>query len=143
VSEPGSAARQQAERFFATWNSEGARAAAERFWHSEIRWEEPPGFPDAGVHRGREACLRRMEERFDLLGEVRIEVADAQLVGDQALIDAIVHGRGAASGAPTEMRDFFLIENRGRRTIRFREFLERDEALAAARASAGRTGRAG
>ncbi len=43
-----------------------------------------------------------------------------------------MRGRGSASGAPIEMRDFFLIENGDPLTIRFREFLDRNEALAAA-----------
>ena len=73
-----------------------------------------------------------MEERFALVGEVVIETVDTEQVGDQILIEAIVRGRGSASGAPIEMRDFFLIENGDPLTIRFREFLDRDEALAAA-----------
>jgi ketosteroid isomerase-like protein len=133
------ATREQAERFFATWNEHGAAVAARRFWDPEIVWEEPRDFPDSGVHRGLDACVWRMEERFALLGEVVIEVVDTERVDNQILIEAIVRGRGSASGAPAEMRDFFLIENGEPLTIRFREFLDRDEALAAA----GRSGRAG
>jgi hypothetical protein len=75
------ATREQAHRFFAAWNEQGAAAAVKRFWDPRIA----------------------------------IEVVDTEQV----------------SGAPTEMRDFFLIENGDPLTIRFREFLGRDEALAA------------
>jgi hypothetical protein len=81
------ATREQAERFFATWNGHGP----------------PP-----------------------------IEIVDTEQVGDQTLIEAVVRGRGSAGGAPIEMRDFFPIENGDQLTIRFREFLDRNEALAAA-----------
>jgi hypothetical protein len=90
------ATREQAHRFFAAWNEQGAAAAVKRFWDPRIA----------------------------------IEVVDTEQVGDQILIEAIVRGHGSASGAPTEMRDFFLIENGDPLTIRFREFLGRDEALA-------------
>jgi hypothetical protein len=44
----------------------------------------------------------------------------------------VVRGRGTASGAPGELREFFLFEAQGERTTRFLEFLDRDDAIAAA-----------
>ena len=129
--------RARAEVMFGVWNEQAMEAMAERFRHPDIVWEEPARFPEAGVHHGRAACVRRMSERFVEVGEVKIEVVDARLIGDQVLTEAIIRGQGAASGVPTEMRDFFLAEVRDGRTVRFREFLDRDEALAAARAEAG------
>lgn len=127
-------ARERARIAFEIWNTEGTAAMAERLWHPDIVWEEPEHFPDAAVRRGREEFVRRMSERFSLLGEVELELVDAeQLRDDLVLIEAIVHARGTERGAPIATREFFLTENAGGLTTRFREFLDRDAALAAAR----------
>ena len=128
-----SAARKGAEAFFAVWNSDGPAVAATRYWHPDIVWEESESFPDAGIHEGREAAVERMAERFEALGRVLIEVVGAEVIGEQVLIEAIVRGRGSASGAPTEMREYFLIAFADGLTIRFREYMDRDRALRAAR----------
>ena len=94
--------RARAEVMFGVWNEQGMEAMAERFWHPDIVWEEPARFPEAGVHHGRAACVRRMSERFVEVGEVKIEVVDARLVGDQVLTEAIIRGQGAASGVPSQ-----------------------------------------
>jgi ketosteroid isomerase-like protein len=129
--------RARAEFIFGVWNDEGMEAMAERFWDDEVVWEEARQFPDAGVRRGRAACVRRMRERFAEVGEVKIEVIGAEQIGDLILTETIVRGQGTASGVPTEMREFYLAEVRDGRTLRFWEFLDRDEAFAAARAEAG------
>jgi ketosteroid isomerase-like protein len=128
--------RERAQTAFKIWNEEGLDAMAQRFWDPQIVWEEPPKFPDAGVRRGREECVRRMSERLALLGDIRLELVDATDVAENLiLIEAIVRGRGTTSGAPGEMREFFLMEtDEEGRTTRFREFLDRDAARAAVRA---------
>jgi len=123
--------RRRARRFFDSWNADGVEAAAELYWDPEIVWTEAPRFPDAGVHVGREACVRRMRERFDWIGAVEIEFVDARGDKDRMLIEAIVHGRGTTSGAPVANREFFVMEFRGAGAVTFREFLDRDEAEAA------------
>lgn len=125
--------RERARIAFEIWNEQGIAAMAERSWHPDIVWEEPEHFPDAAVRRGREECVRRMSERFSLLGEVELELVDAEeLRDDLMLIEAIVHARGTERGAPIATREFFLMDNVDGLAIRFREFLDRDRALAAA-----------
>ena len=133
MNDPNAEARARADLAFDVWNTQGLEAMAERFWHPDIVWEEASGFPDAGVRRGREAAVRRMRERLSLLGHVQVEVLDARQVGGNTLTEAIVRGAGTSSGAAVEQREFFLntIGEDGR-TLRFREFLDRDEAIAAA-----------
>jgi ketosteroid isomerase-like protein len=123
----------RARRFFEIWNTEGIQPAVERSWDPEIVWTEAPEFPDSAVHRGREACVRRMRERFEFVGRVEIEVVDAWGDERRVLIEAIVHGRGPASGAPITNREFFLMELADGLATTFREFLDRDQALAAFR----------
>jgi hypothetical protein len=77
-----------------------------------------------------------MRERFEFLGVVAIEVVDVDEIGDRLFADVIVRGRGTASGAPAEMHSYWVYEYADdERTIRWREFLDRDAALAAARAT--------
>ncbi|MQA74247.1 MAG: hypothetical protein GEU88_07910 [Solirubrobacterales bacterium] len=137
MTQPPPDARARAEFLFGVWNEQGMEAMAERFWDEDMVWEEARQFPEAGVHRGRAACVRQMSERFVEVGEVKIEVVDAHQIGDLTLTEVIVRGQGTASGVPTEMREFFLTEVRDGRAVRFLEFLDRDEALAAARAEGG------
>jgi ketosteroid isomerase-like protein len=130
-------ARQRADLVFGVWNDEGLEAMAERFWHPDIVWEEAPDFPDAGVRRGRDEAVRRMSERLELLGHIQIEVLDARRTGANILIEAIVRGTGSASGAPVANREFFLITvGPDGLSTRFREYLDRDAAIAAAEADA-------
>jgi len=132
VDDAAAAARQGAEAFFAVWNEEGPEVAADRYWDPGIVWEESRNFPDASVLRGRDAAVARMVERYEVLGRVEIEVVDAEPVGGEFVIEVIARGRGSASGAPVEMREYFVIELAGGLTVRFREFQDRDEARAAA-----------
>jgi ketosteroid isomerase-like protein len=113
------------------FNQEGIDVFAERHWDPDIVWTEPPGFPDAGVHRGRDAAVLRMRERFEFLGQVTLDVVDAWEFEDRMMLEVVVHSRGPASGAPTEQREFFLVEFSRERITTFREFLDSDEAFAA------------
>lgn len=116
---------------FALWN-EGALERADELWHDEMIWVEAPLFPDSGTHHGLEACVARMRERISLLGKVEIEVIDVELGEGNVLVEAIVRGEGTASGVPVEGLEFFVWEfAEDRRVIRWREFLDRDEARAA------------
>jgi len=122
-----------AREAMAVWNEEGLEAFAERYWHPDIVWEEPQAFPDSAVRRGRDECLRRMRERLSLLGHVELKPVDVTVVGDRVLIEATVSGKGASSGVPTGMREYFVLDSRGPQAVRFREFLDREAAAAALR----------
>jgi ketosteroid isomerase-like protein len=127
----------RADRFRAVieeWNERGIPAIENR-WHEDVVWEEPPGFPDAATRRGREAVFDRMRQRFELLGRVRFDVAEVEEIGERLYASVIVHGRGAASGVPVEMHSYWVYDYaEDGRLVRWREFLDRDQAMAAARA---------
>jgi ketosteroid isomerase-like protein len=128
---PEAVPHRRARRFFEVWNAEGVERAAERYWDPEIVWEESPEFPDAGVHHGRAACVRRMRERFEFIGKVQIELVDTWGDEDRMLIEAIIHGRGSASGASFATHEFFVMGIEGGLATTFREFIDRDSALRA------------
>jgi ketosteroid isomerase-like protein len=118
---------------FGTWNA-GALESAATIWHDEIVWVEAPHFPDAGTHRGRDACVARMRERLDLLGDVRIELLGAERSGRRFLVEAIVTGEGSASGAPASQHEYWVYEFADDRRVRvWLEFFDREPAEAALR----------
>jgi ketosteroid isomerase-like protein len=115
------------------WN-EGGLGDAEAMFHDDMVWEEAPLFPDSGTHRGRDAFVKRMQERLDMLGDVKLEVIDAEVRGELVLLEVIVRGEGAASGAPAEAREYFLWRLADdNRVLHWREFLRREDAEAALR----------
>ncbi|HEX6117325.1 MAG TPA: nuclear transport factor 2 family protein [Solirubrobacterales bacterium] len=120
-----------------SWN-QGLLSSAPGIWHDDILWVEPPGFPDAGTHRGRDACVARMRERLDLLGAVQIDVVRGEARGKRFLIEVVVRGQGAASGAPAQQPEYWVYEfAEDRRVLLWLEFLDRDQALVALAEGAG------
>jgi ketosteroid isomerase-like protein len=128
---------------FGQWNA-GALDAAPEIWHDDIVWVEPPDFPDAGTHRGRDACVARMRERLDLLGHVRLELVGGERRGRHFLIEVVVAGEGAASGAPASQQGFWIYEFAGdNRVVLWLEFFDREPAEAALAERAGQPGQTG
>jgi hypothetical protein len=119
-------------RAYELWNAEGVQAFAERWWSSEIVWEEPANFPEAGVRQGRQACIDRMKERFEPVGHVSVDVVSVRRVTESVFLQELtIRGRGTSSGIPTEMTDWLLGEiNDDEQVIWMREFLDRDAAFA-------------
>lgn len=113
------------------WNA-GRLDAAPEIWHEDIVWVEPPTFPDAGTHRGRDACVARMRERLDMLGEVRIDMIGGERRGRRFLVEVIVTGEGTTSGAPASQHEYWVYEfaDDGRVMV-WLEFFDREPAEAA------------
>jgi ketosteroid isomerase-like protein len=63
-------------RAFAMWNESGPEALLDRFWAEDAVYREMPGWPDAGVFRGRAAVLKRMQSLVDLIGHVEVRLDD-------------------------------------------------------------------
>ena len=131
MSEASAEAWERARALVETWNEEGLEAWAATAWSPDIVWHEPERFPDAGVHHGREACLERMRERFDWLGEVTMELVDVQQRGSRTMLETIIHSEGRQSGARASQREFLVFEIVEGGTTFLLEYLDREEALAA------------
>jgi ketosteroid isomerase-like protein len=65
----------------------------------DFRAEVPPS-----LSTERHAGVRRYMDAFDGLDDVRFEVLELHLEGDQVIVDLVLKGRGAASGIPVEQR---------------------------------------
>src|SRR5215208_7016444 len=69
---PEDAAR--VRRAYEVWNESGPAAVIERFWAEDAVYREGPGWPDAGVYRGRAAVLARMQSLVDLVGPIAVGI---------------------------------------------------------------------
>jgi ketosteroid isomerase-like protein len=65
--------------------------------------EAPPGWPESGPFRGRDAALRQFIRLREDWEECAMTIANAAVAGDWTLAELHWTGRGAASGAPLDM----------------------------------------
>jgi ketosteroid isomerase-like protein len=83
-------------RAYEVWNEAGPAAVTEQFWAEDVVYREGPGWPNAGVFRGRDAALARMQSLVDLVGPIEvclddlIELPDGRFVACTTLV-----GQGA------------------------------------------------
>jgi ketosteroid isomerase-like protein len=99
----------------------------------EIEWYEDPQRADARVYRGHAGVRESFERWLDQWDEYGTEAERFVDCGDDVLVVAREHGRGARSGATVSARIFVVVTFRDGKILRYREFY--DEA--AARDAAG------
>jgi ketosteroid isomerase-like protein len=99
----------------------------------EIEWYEDPQRADARVYRGHGGVRESFERWLDQWDEYGTEAERFVDCGDDVLVIAREHGRGARSGATVSARIFVVVTFRDGKVLRYREFY--DEA--AAREAAG------
>lgn len=88
-----------ARRGFEAFNRRDWDGVAELF-DPEVEWHDPPDMPGGGVHRGREAMLRRWDELADLLPGFHVDPEAFFEAGDQVVVFVRSGGRGSSSGVP-------------------------------------------
>jgi ketosteroid isomerase-like protein len=118
-------------RAFEVWNESGPAAVVERFWADEAIYREGPGWPNAGVYRGRAAALERMERLVELAGPLQVRLDDLIELADGRLIACVgLVGPDADSPAYT---DSFAVVHRLRDglVVEADYFLDRDAAFEA------------
>ena len=105
-------------RAYEVWNESGPVAVTEEFWAEDAVYREGPGWPDAGVYRGRGAALERMQSLIDLLGPIEVRLDDLIEVGDGRFVACTrIVGRGAGDAPYTQsfavvhrLRDGLIVE---------------------------------
>jgi ketosteroid isomerase-like protein len=100
-------------RAFETWNEEGAQAVVERFWTEDAVYREMPGWPDAGVYRGRDEVLERMRGLVEFMGPIEVSLEDLIEADDGRLV-AVVRMVGAAEEGATSYTQTFAVVHRMR-----------------------------
>lgn len=69
-------------RAYEVWNESGPEALTDQFWAEDAVYREGPGWPNAGVYRGRAAALARMQSLIGLLGPIEVRLDELIEVGD-------------------------------------------------------------
>lgn len=119
-------------RAFETWNEEGAEAVVDRFWTEDAVYREMPGWPDAGVFRGRDEVLERMRSLVEFMGPIEVSLEDLIETGDGRLV-AVVRMVGEPDEGSTSYTQSFAVVHRMRegRVAEADYYLDPVEAFAA------------
>ena len=95
----------------------------------EIEWHEDPQRADARVYRGHDGVRESFERWLDQWDEYGTEAERFVDCGDNVLVVAREHGRGARSGATVSGRIFIVVTFRNGKVLRYREFYDEAAAL--------------
>jgi ketosteroid isomerase-like protein len=105
---------------------------AQRLHHPEIEWHDPPEFPDARIHRGREAVRQGVyEATSDITEEWRVEPREFTPVGDKLFVECTMSGK-SRQGIEMDFEIFMVWTFRDGLAIRQQQFFDRDRAVEAA-----------
>ena len=105
-------------RAYEVWNESGPAAVTEQFWAEDAVYREGPGWPNAGVYRGRAAALERMEALVDLFGPIEVRLDELIEAGDGRFVACTrMVGEGASDAPYTQsfavvhrLRDGLIVE---------------------------------
>jgi ketosteroid isomerase-like protein len=97
----------------------------------EIVWVEDPTRADGRIYRGHEGVRASFERWLENFEEYGVEVESISDHGDRVLVKGVEHGRGRASGADVSARVYVLCTFRGGKILRYEEFYDEQDALAA------------
>jgi ketosteroid isomerase-like protein len=117
-------------RAYETWNESGPAAVMERFWAEDAVYREGPGWPDAGVFRGRDAALDRIQSLVELIGEFHVRIDDLIDLDDDRIV-ACVRTIGAASDLPYTQSFAVVHRLRDGLIVEADYYLDRADALEA------------
>jgi ketosteroid isomerase-like protein len=97
----------------------------------EIVWVEDPTRADSRTYRGHEGVRASWERWLENFEEYGVEVESMSDHGDRVLVTGVEHGRGRASGAEVSARVYVLCTFRAGKILRYEEFYDEQDALAA------------
>jgi ketosteroid isomerase-like protein len=98
-------------RAYEVWNESGPAAVIERFYAEDAVYREGPGWPDAGVFRGRAAALERMQSLVDLVGPIEVQLDDLIELDDGRLV-ACARNVAQGAGGETPYTQSFAVVHR-------------------------------
>ena len=124
---------QDAERIrraYEVWNESGAAAVTNQFYAEDAVYREGPGWPNAGIYRGRDAALERMESLIELAGRIEVRIDELIDVGDGRFV-ACASMVGEGSEAPYTQSFAVVHRLRDGLIVEADYFLDRAQALEA------------
>jgi ketosteroid isomerase-like protein len=118
-------------RAYEVWNESGPAAVTDQFWAEDAVYREGPGWPNAGVYRGRAAALARMQDLVDLLGPIEVRLDDLIEVDDGRFV-ACTRMVGQSAGDAPYTRSFAVVHRlRDGLIVEADYYLDRAQALQA------------
>jgi ketosteroid isomerase-like protein len=84
---------------------------------------------ESTVYRGHEGVREFMREVDEALAEVQVEYSEMHDLGERIVVIGRLRARGRASGAETESAIGWVVEFKGDRVVRMRDYLDPKEAL--------------
>src|SRR5918997_5886021 len=121
-------------RIYERWAVGDFRAGVETF-DEQLMFVQGTGFPEAGTYVGAQGVTRYMRDFLESWTKITIAAEEVIPAGDSVVVAVFQRGTGAESGAITELRYFHVWTFRGDRVVRWENFHQRSEALAAVGAS--------
>ena len=118
-------------RAYEVWNESGPAAVTDQFWAEDAVYREGPGWPDAGVYRGRAAALERMRSLIELVGPIEVRLDELIDVGDGRFV-ACTSMVGEGANAPYTQSFAVLHRLRDGLIVEADYYLDRAQALEAA-----------
>jgi ketosteroid isomerase-like protein len=112
--------------------AQGDLEAALAMLHPDVRIEDHDrSLETPTTYDGPDGLLSLFAAVNEGFSDVRYIPEDATDVGDRVLVEVRRTGRGTASGAHVDERQFHVWDVVAGRAVRFRVYLERDQALEA------------
>ena len=118
-------------RAYEVWNESGPEALTDQFWAEDAVYREGPGWPNAGVDRGRAAALKRMRSLIGLLGPIKVHLDELIDVGDGRFV-ACTSMVGQGADAPYTQSFAVVQRLRDGLIVEADYYLDRAQALQAA-----------
>ena len=118
-------------RAYEVWNESGPEALTDQFWAEDAVYREGPGWPNAGVYRGRAAALKRMRSLVELLGPIEVRLDELIDVGDGRFV-AFTSMVGQGADAPYTQSFAVVQRLRDGLIVEADYYLDRAQALQAA-----------
>jgi ketosteroid isomerase-like protein len=118
-------------RAYEVWNESGPAAVTDQFWAEDAVYREGPGWPHAGVYRGRAAALERMRSLIELVGPIEVRLEELIDLGDGRFI-ACTSMVGEGANAPYTQSFAVLHRLRDGLIVEADYYLDRAQALEAA-----------
>ena len=111
--------------------AEGDFHAGPDLYDPQVVFIQRPEFPESGTYIGPQAIAGYMRHFLSSWERITIEAKEFIEAGDSIVVGVLQRGTGTGSGAVTEFRYFHVWTFRGDNVVRWENFRERAEALAA------------
>jgi ketosteroid isomerase-like protein len=121
---------------YESWNAGDIPGLAQHF-HAEIEYHNSPEWPGQRVYRGAEAVARFLKEEVaDVIGLDPVQIQSVEVFGEEMVVALEAPTRSVAGELDFGSgRVFHVARVRDGKVARVRVYLDREQAIAAARAA--------